>query len=163
MNRGAILRIVVLSVLGLARMSRADDSDEPSPWVKKSFVILKSTGSYDEAHRFSIAAAKALDARLDLRDLSPDKKVGLTFSRKACQHEIGSFPCYWPRGRFDDGVYVSIEYSNGYKGFKDGLYIIILANGGTEDENIKSALRHARAVYPDAYVKTTAVYLGCVH
>jgi len=163
MNRGAILRIVVLSVLGLARMSRADDSDEPSPWVKKSFVILKSTGSYDEAHRFSIAAAKALDARLDLRDLSPDKKVGLTFSRKACQHEIGSFPCYWPRGRFDDGVYVSIEYSNGYKGFKDGLYIVILANGGTEDENIKSALRHARAIYPDAYVKTTPVYLGCVH
>jgi hypothetical protein len=125
MNRGVLFEAAVrsvLSVVSIGGMSHADDSDESSPWVKKAFVILKSTGSYHEAH-----------------------------------------PCYWPRGRFDDGVYVSIEYSTGYKGFKDGLYIVILANGGAEDDNVKAALRHARNIYPDAHVKTTPVYLGCVH
>jgi hypothetical protein len=58
---------------------------------------------------------------------------------------------------------VSIEYSSGYKGFQGGLYIVILANGGGEDENVAAAFRRAHAVYPDAYVKITPVYLGCVH
>ena len=47
-------------------------------------MILRSTASNDDAHRFSIAAAKTLDARLDLRDLSPNKKVGLTFRLYEC-------------------------------------------------------------------------------
>lgn len=150
-------------VLMLSRAAGADDLNEPAAWVKKAFVILKSTPSYDQARKFSIGAARALDAKLDLRGLSPDKKAGLTFNRDLCAHEAGSFPCYWPRDRFDDGVYVSVEYSSGYKGFKDGLYIVVLANGDAEDESIKAALSHARARYPDAYIKTTSVYMGCVH
>lgn len=153
----------VVAGMCFARPVSSQPADEPPPSVEKAFVVLLASPEYDEARRFAIVAAERLDARLDLRDLEPHKRTGLTFKREVCEEEFGEFPCYWPRGRFDDGIYVSIENSTGYKGFKRGLYIVILANGDKESEEVASALRRARALYPDAYITTTSVYLGCVH
>ncbi|HEY4187919.1 MAG TPA: hypothetical protein VGP07_22780 [Polyangia bacterium] len=131
--------------------------------MTKSFVILKSTSSYRDARSFADVAARDLNVKLDLRGLARSSKLGLTFSRSQCIGDFGEFPCYAPRGRFDDGVYVSVEYSTGYKGFKKGLYIVVLANGSTGADEVRNALQKAKAKYADAYVKDTAVYLGCVH
>jgi hypothetical protein len=155
-----MMPVVALAAL-VAVTSAAPDRDPDV--VRKSFVILKSTPSYAEARAFAAAAAEQLAIRLDLRDLSPDGTMGLTFSQDACTNEFGEFPCYVPRGRWDDGVYVSIEHTSSYVGFEEGMYIVVLASGPPRDRAIGAALRRAKGQYPDAVVKTAPVYLGCIH
>ena len=72
-------------------------------------------------------------------------------------------PCYVARGRWDDGVYLSVEHSSSYAGFEEGLYIVVLASGSPRDRAIGAALRRAKGQYPDVVVKTAPVYLGCIH
>jgi hypothetical protein len=131
--------------------------------VRKSFVIIKATPNYDEARALAAAAAERLAIRLDLRDLAPDAAAGLTFSRESCENEFGEYPCYVPRGRWDDGVYLSVEHSSSYEGFEEGLYIVVLASGSPRDRAIGAAVRRAKGQYPDVSVKTAPVYLGCIH
>jgi hypothetical protein len=150
---------VALAVL-VAVTSPADRDPDV---VRKSFVILEATPSYAEARAFAGAAAERLAIRLDLRELIPDSTVGLTFSQDACTNEFGEFPCYVPRGRWDDGVYLSVEHSSSYVGFEEGLYIVVLASGAPRDRAIAAAVRRAKAQYPDVLVKTAPVYLGCIH
>jgi len=150
----------VLAAL-VAVTSSAPDRDPDV--VRKSFVILKSTADYAEARAVAAAAAERLAVRLDLRDLIPDTTFGLTFSQDACNNEFGEFPCYVPRGRWDDGVYVSVEHSSSYVGFEEGLYIVVLASGSPRDRAIGAAVRRARGRYPDVLVRTAPVYLGCIH
>ena len=151
---------VVLAVL-VAVTSSTPDGDPDV--VRKSFVILKSTPDYAEARAVAAAAAERLAIRVDLRELIPDSTFGLTFSQDACKDEFGAFPCYVPRGRWDDGVYVSVEHSSSYVGFEEGLYIVVLASGSPRDRAIGAAVRRAKGQYPDVLVKTAPVYLGCIH
>src|SRR3954462_5252548 len=152
--------IPALVLAALVTVTSATPETDPDV-VRKSFVILKSTPDYAAARAAAAAAAERLAIRLDLRDLIPDSAVGLTFSQDACNDEFGAFPCYVPRGRWDDGVYVSIEHSSSYVGFEEGLYIVVLASGSPRDRAIGAAVRRAKAQYPDVLVKTAPVYLGC--
>jgi hypothetical protein len=139
------------------------DAGPPTDVVPKSFVILKATASYSDARAVAATAAEDLALRLDLRDLAPHATLGLTFSEDTCQSEFGEFPCYVPRGRFDDGVYISIEHSGSYEGMDDGQYLVVLASGAPHDRAVRSALRRAKSAFPAAVIKTTPVYLGCIH
>jgi hypothetical protein len=154
--------IPVVALAAVVAVTSAAPDQDPDV-VRKSFEILKSTPSYAQARALAATAAEQLAIRLDLRALSPDDTMGLTFSQDACDDEFGEFPCYVPRGRFDDGVYVSIEHSSAYEGFDEGLYIVVLASGAPRDRAIGAALRRAKGQYPDAVVKTAPVYLGCIH
>jgi len=131
--------------------------------VRKSFVIIKSTPSYADARALAAAAAERLAIRMDLRDLEPNADVGLSFSKDSCTNEFGEYPCYVPRGRYDDGVYISIEHSSSYEGFEEGLYIVMLASGSPRNRTIDAAVRRAKSQFPDVFVKTAPVYLGCIH
>jgi hypothetical protein len=145
----------------IAVTSSAPDRDPDV--VRKSFVILKSTPSYAEARALAAEAAERLAIRMDLRDLAPDGEVGLTFPKQSCDDEFGEYPCYVPRGRWDDGVYISIEHSSSYEGFEEGLYVVMLASGSPRDRAIGAAVRRAKGQFPDVSVKTAPVYLGCIH
>lgn len=141
-------------------------AQDPEPYEKKSFVIIKSTKSYVAAKKVALEAAKKLEIKLDLRELVPHKKNGLTFTKKKIESEnsgleIFGYPIYIARGRFDDGEYVSIEWSNAYENFSKGYYIVILASG--DDSVTKTALTKAKKVYKDAFVKISNVYVGCMH
>jgi hypothetical protein len=131
--------------------------------VRKAFVILKATPSYADARGVAMSASEKLAIRLDLRELTPDREMGLTFSEDACKNEFGEYPCYVPRGRWDDGVYISVEHSSSYQGLEEGQYIVVLASGAPRDRTIGAALRRARGSFPDVTVKTAPVYLGCIH
>ena len=148
---------IFLSVIIIYASVSAQDAE---PYVTKGFVIARSTKDYAAAKQTAEQASKKLNLKLDLRELKPHKKNGLTYSKKDCENE-GGYPCYISRGRYDDGDYVSIEWSNAFDGFTKGYYIVILASGNKED--INSTLTKAKKFYKDAYVKQTSVYIGCMH
>lgn len=129
--------------------------------VTKEFLILKSTRDYDEALAGAREASKRLNLKLDLRGLAPHKETGLTFSREECAKDpLYPYPSHLPRGRFDDGEYVSVEFSSGYQGFAEGYYLVMAASG----ETVPAALRAAATrAFPGTCVKQASVYMGCMH
>jgi hypothetical protein len=127
------------------------------PLQSKAFVIIESVKSYAVAKN----TAKALGQQLDLRGLKPNKKSGLTFSDTVCENE-GGYPCYIARGRYDDGDYISIEWSNAFTGFAKGYYIVIVGSYANT-RHAKAALRKAKKFYRHAYIKKADVYVGCMH
>ena len=131
--------------------------------VEKDFVIVKSTARYREARLAAADAAKRLGIRLDLRNLSPHRKSGLTFSKKECEESEFDYPCYVARGRDDDGSYASVEYSTAYAGFRPGLYVVIVASDEKGGQIARDAATAAKRVFKDAYVRRTGVYMGCMH
>jgi hypothetical protein len=150
-------------VLATLLMTPPANVGPPTDVVPKSFVILKATPSYADARSIAATAAEELALRLNLRELAPHATLGLSFPEDTCESEFGEFPCYVPRGRFDDGVYISIEHSGSYEGMGDGEYLVVLASGAPHDRAVRAALRRAKPTFPAAVIKTTPVYLGCIH
>ncbi len=139
-------------------------------YIDKEFVIILSSKNYAETLKFATEAAKKLNIKLDLRNLIPcqDTNLGLTFLPAICIEETKDYEkvdstCYLARGRFDDGVYVSIEYSSAYLNFKEGYYIVIIASGEKNDATLKATLANAKIHYKDAYRKSSKVYMCCMH
>ncbi|MBS1510655.1 MAG: hypothetical protein JST86_07445 [Bacteroidetes bacterium] len=129
-------------------------------YVTKSFVIITSTKNYLTAETVARKAAVQLHQKLDLRGLQYNKKTGLSFSKEVCENDDG-YPCYIARGRYDDGDYVSIEWSNAINGFAKGYYVVIIYSG--EQAAAQKLLVKTKAFYKDAYLKTASVYMGCMH
>ncbi len=138
----------------------AQETAEPIPYIKKGFCIILSTKSYTEAKKIAIAAAKKTGLTTDFRGLEPNKKIGLT-TPKADVPEGEVYPQYYSRGRYDDGEYISIEYSNAFTGFAKGFYIVIVSSG--EKAEVNKTLKKVKPFYKTAYVKYTDVYVGCMH
>ena len=113
--------------------------------------------------KFTKHASKNLKFKLDFRGLNSDKTLGLTSNKTACEEEGFDYPCYVPRGRWNNGVYISIEYSSGYEGFKSDYYVVIAASGEKNDQSLKEKLPFIKKIVPDAYLKNSKVYMGCVH
>ncbi len=129
-------------------------------YTTKRFVIILSTKDYTKAKAAAIKASWELSQKLDLRELKPNKKNGLTYSRKDCESE-GGYPCYICRGRYDDGDYVSIEWSDAFKGFAKGFYIVVAYSGNKKEAT--TVLTKAKTIFKDAYIKKSEVYIGCMH
>jgi hypothetical protein len=134
---------------------------EDRPYVKKSFLIILSSKSYAEAKNLATEAAKKLNIKLDLRALKPNKESGLTFNAKECEGNGWDYPCYVSRGRYDDGEFVTIDYSDAFDGFATGYYIVTTASGNAM--LVKTALAKIKKVYKTAYTKQTEIYIGCMH
>lgn len=153
------LLFIVLLVINTFAEERKTELE--SMYESRSFLIAKSTTSYEEAKKFSKEISKALNIRIDYRGLSFHKTEFLSFSKKVCEENWGkeAYPCFVPRGRYDDGKYISIEHSNWYEEFSNGYYMVIVASGKEVSKN----LRNVRKKYKDAYVKDAKVYMGCMH
>ena len=67
---------------------------------------------------------------------------------------------YGTRGRFNDGSYISIEYTDKYEGFSKGYYIVIASSGAKG--SLKHELKKIKKKYPDAYIKTSKIYIGSI-
>ena len=145
-----ILQIIVVSAF----------AQDELPYITKNFVIIQSTKEYKKAKAEAIKASQLLKQKLDLRALTPNGKAGLTYSEKACENE-GGYPCYIARGRYNDGDYVSIEWSNAFTGFAKGYYIVVVCSGNKTETNL--ILSKAKKIFKDAYSKQTNVYVGCMH
>ncbi|HIP30138.1 MAG TPA: hypothetical protein EYG83_04905 [Sulfurospirillum arcachonense] len=153
-----LLLWVLLSVNMIAEDITTELNDM---YEEKSFLIAKSTTSYEEAKKFSKEISKALGIHIDYRGLSFHKSEFLSFSKKECEESWGdnAYPCYVPRGRYDDGEYISIEHTNSYDEFTNGYYIVIVASGDSTSKTLKKVKKK----YNDAYMKKAKVYMGCIH
>jgi hypothetical protein len=131
--------------------------------VPKDIIIIRSNKDYNTALTVAKQAASRLNKKLDLRQLKPNKEFGLTMSKVDCA-EFG-YPCYLARGdgnAFNDS-YISIEYSDAYKGFSKGYYIVVAAITNVKSASMKTQLSQINKVYPDAYAKRTYIWFGCMH
>jgi len=152
--------IVGIAFLCLVCTSVFSKNELSSQMLKKAFLIVKSTSDYTEAKRFAKAFSKKSGIEMNLRSLQYSTKIGLTQTMEACISEGYHYPCYVVRGRYDDGMYISIEYSNAYSGFTEGYYIVMIRS---EEKIPETFLKEIRVFVPDAYIKYTSVYMGCMH
>ncbi len=154
---------LVVSLVVSAPRALADDP-EFDPWVPVGFLIIRSTPDYAEARQIAERAARDLDIRLDLRGLIHDPAHGLTWPPEECAKDpLYPFPCYVARGRFDPGVYLSVESSDAYRSFKPGFFVVVAASGEPGSSELNASLADVKPLYPDAYVKQDEVYHGCMH
>jgi len=130
-----------------------------------SFVIVISTKDYDEALKRAKDASEKLGYPLDLRELHEHDEIGLSLPKEVCEEICGGgmveYPQYLPRNDWGESKYVSVEYSDGFKGFTKGYYIVVVASGEKGDPIIKEAVTESRKFYKDAYAKTCGVWMGC--
>jgi hypothetical protein len=157
-----IIFFFLLCITG-SLVTHAQEDTAALPYAQKRVVIVLSTKSYDLALKRAKEASAKLTSKLDLRGLGKHKKTGLTWKKAVCETDWYGYPCYVARGRYDDGNYVSIEYSSAYEGFAEGYYIVVVSSGDKDSLDVKNALSKAKKIYPDAYAKVTQVYMGCMH
>jgi hypothetical protein len=161
-SSGALLLAVVAAGPTHADEKDVDDYIREST-VKRELVIVKSSSKYSDALRVADEASRRLGIPLNLRELSLSEKGHLSFPKRVCEENGWDTPCYVPRGRFDDGVYVSVEHSSGYPELKRDLFMVIVASGSEKAADLKRSERAARVVFPDAYSRVVSVYMGCLH
>ncbi len=150
------------TVMCFAAVSLQAQTD-PDCYVTNDFLIAGSHTDYPAALKQAKKVAAATGYTLDLRGLKPAKGTGLSFADSVCSEEFGGAPCYVARGRYDDGVYVSIEYSSAYEGFRPGYYIVVAASANVGNTMVAPALAEVRRSVPSAYVKKSKVYMCCMH
>ncbi len=136
---------------------------DPNLFIKKSFVILFASKDYQYALQIAKQVAEETKIPLNLRGLSKHTSNKLTFSKQACRDAGFEHPCYLTRAYDEDGEYVTIDWSNGFEDFQPGYFIVTAAGGKPGDAQLAKTLRRVKSVFPDAYVKTTRVYIGCMH
>ena len=148
---------IVLFLL-LFLTSTAAFSQENDAYAKKSFTIVISTKNYQSALKKAQKAANKLQIPMNLRNCTFDKENGLTNNETCgCGEKHG----YLPRGRFDDGQYISIEYSSAFEGFTPDYYIVVVESGSRKE--LEKSFSTIQKEYSDAYIKDSPVYLGCMH
>ncbi len=152
--------LIILFILGNL-FCKAQTAE--SPYIKKEFLIIYSGSNYKDALKTVNEASKKLKLKVNLRNLEPNKEIGLSLSEKGCEDDFGFFPCYVARGKNDDGAYISIEYSDAYIDFEKGSYLVIISSYPTG--NAANRLLHTRAqkIYKEALLKSSKVYTKCIH
>lgn len=154
----SILFILICSLNGFAQKKWNTE-------VPKQIIIIRSTKSYDEALKAAKNASKQLGKKLDLRELVPDAKTGLTWPESRCktgESDEKDFPYYPARGdgNADNDDYISVEYSDAYKGFAKGFYIVVAGITDVSGAAAEKQLADVKKVYKDAYAKRAMIWYG---
>ena len=123
-------------------------------YSKVWFVIVGSAPKYENAWRILERAKRKLKLEIKDRDIAPNGEPGGFY----CEREI----CV-PRGRFDDGAYLTIEPSSLYRGFRPKTFVVVAASGGERAGPVRQTLARARRAGLPAYLKDIRVYTGCMH
>jgi len=133
--------------------------------VPKDIVILQSTRDYAAALAGAKQAAAQLGRPLKLAGYQPHKATGLSASKADCEGGGYDYPCYVPRGQgqAENSDFVSIEFSDGYRGFAKSYYIVVAALAPPNSPTLRQTLARVQRAYPAAYAKRTAVWFGCMH
>lgn len=155
----SLFRMALMGLISLGNLNAQSDNE---CYVTREFLIAGSLTDYAAALTQAKKVAGSTGLKLDLRGLRPVPKSGLSFDDSICVNEWGEAPCYVARGRYDNGAYVSIEYSDAYEGFTPGYYIVV-AHSGETGKTPAAMLANVRRIVPSAYIKRSKVYMCCMH
>jgi len=130
-----------------------------------AFVIAASEKTYSQAvlKAATLAEQSGIVFQTNGTNFDPKYKAengGLTYPKHICESNNWDYPCYISRGRWDEGSYITVEYSSAIQGFTPGLYVVIAASGNKEE--LTPSLNTVKHFVPDAYMKTSSVYIGCM-
>ena len=140
---------------------------QPDQYQERTFVIAASEKSFSQAMQKAAKLSEQTGLLLDMRGVIFDPQHtkthggGLTLPASDCEGNNWGYPCYVARGAWDSGDYISVEHTSAISGFTPGLYVVIASTGSKEA--IQPTLKKVRQFIPDAYPKTTEVYVGCMH
>lgn len=149
--------LFLIAFLFAASTAHAEDDQSNM----KQMVIVESTKQYEAAMKTAAKAAAHFKLPLQMEGLSANETTGLTYSKAECKKQRANWPCYDPRGPSDDGAFVSVEYSSAFVGWNKGYYVVIITHAYSGDPVIEATLKRAKKLWPDAYTKSTEVYVGC--
>lgn len=152
-----IFRYSVIAIF-LTQSSYAQQDNEDQPYLDQSFLIISSSTNYDEAQTIALEARDKLELDYPTSSYYPNKKEGFKTDEICGCGEVHN---YFPRGRYDDGDYISIEYSSAYEGFTEGYYMVIVSSG--QKESVQKELPKVQEKYDQAYIKNSEIYVGCMH
>ncbi|MBX7149286.1 hypothetical protein K1X76_09370 [bacterium] len=158
MNKLKIVVLVLFFILPSVAFSQEDAQ------VEKKVLILGSFADYNEALKAAKNISKKSDVLYATRGLVYDAKKGL----------------YWPASdtmvsgeylarRYNEDcdnqstICLTIEKSEYYNGFKPKFYIIVGGIYDKTDPEAKIQLNFFKKYIPDAYLKETSIYMGCMH
>ncbi|RZK36203.1 MAG: hypothetical protein EOO61_10735 [Hymenobacter sp.] len=163
------MKTTISCFIFLSVTAAAIAQDKYNTEVPKDILIIRSTKDYRTAVAAARLAASRLQKKLALRGLSANAKTGLTMSKAGCAGSGGGddlgYPCYLARGEgnaFNDD-YISVEYSDAYKGFAKGYYIVVATITDIQSTAMQTKLATIKKTYPDAYAKRTYIWFGCMH
>lgn len=130
-----------------------------------TFVIAASEKSYSQAVLKAATLAEQSGILYSTNGVNfdpqhKDDNGGLTYPKHQCENNNWGYPCYVSRGRWDEGMYITVEYSSAIQGFTPGLYVVIAASG--KKDTLVPSFNTVKHFVPDAYMKTASVYVGCM-
>ena len=149
----------------IASPTDTDTDPMADQYQEVAFVIAASEKTYSQAvlKAAILSEESSIVYRTNGINFDPkhkDNNGGLTYAPSACENNNWGYPCYVSRGRWDEGSYITVEYSSAIQGFTPGLYVVIAASGNKED--LLPSLNTIKHFVPDAYMKTSSVYIGCM-
>lgn len=137
------------------------------PYVRSGVLVAGSYRSYEAAVRAAETLEVASGIPFGTRGLVYDETWGLIQPDSSWENPADSFyrrrydaDCFAGRGP-DPSPCLTIEPSDAY-GFEPGHYIVVagvLGRGPERDDR----LRALREFVPDAYVKETNLWMGCIN
>lgn len=149
----------ILTFFSMLTFASVSIGQEQEMYAEKHYVVLGEYRSYSKSLKKAQKYANQIPAPLNLRNLIPDPEVGLT-SNEVC--ECGEKHGYISRGRYDDGTYISIEFSKGlYEQETDGYYVVVLYSGSSV-EAIQICDESREKIKKIKVIKGK-VYMGCMH
>jgi len=113
--------------------------------VVNDFLIVATKKNYEEAEKIAKECAQKLDVDIYFKKDSADLD-----SRRGI---AGVNP-----DTKEDGIYISVEYTNDYINLTSNYYCVVLGSGPPGDSELKDWLEKAKKIYPDSYIKTTILY-----
>jgi len=118
----------------------------------KKILVAQQFATYQQAFDAAQDLSEKTKIRIDLRGLSYNNHIGLSVSPEDCRESGLIFPHYFPRGDYDDGVYISIEYSNAYQNLPNGKYLLVVASGNKINSSIDLTKKRIEKEYPSAQI-----------
>jgi hypothetical protein len=147
---------LLILFIGLGSLAFCQDENQ---FESKSIIVLSTTKNYTKALRLAQRYANDFQTPMNLRSMVADNENGLTSSALCgCGEQHG----YIPRGRSDDGLYISIELSSGYSELaKNEKYMIVAFSG--DPQSALDQFGSIKSQHKKATIEPIKVYQGCMH
>lgn len=168
MNHLHLSRQLVLSALCLATLPVFTQAAEPDYMENRYVTILSVYPRFADAKDDAEKIAKASGVPFSMEGRVYDKKRGLIYPDDFDDEVFRG--AYVARrydttvlaGKEDETVFLSVERSDGYEGFKPGFYVVVAGILENKSEAGSRANRF-RPWAATAYVKKARIYMGCLH